>query len=88
MIAPGLQPAPLENGNISIIEQRLSAISLSDCANLEARDEAIKKTAIGEHILNYLQLSLAGWGGRIRTSVWWNQNQATSPMISKLILKN
>jgi hypothetical protein len=24
----------------------------------------------------------AGWGGRIRTSVWWNQNPATSSMIS------
>jgi hypothetical protein len=30
---------------------------------------------------------LVGWGGRIRTSVWWNQNQATSPTISKRILK-
>ena len=29
-----------------------------------------------------LSARLPGWGGRIRTSVWWNQNQATPPMIS------
>jgi hypothetical protein len=27
-------------------------------------------------------------GGRIRTSVWWNQNQATSLVISMRILNN
>ncbi len=30
---------------------------------------------------------LPGWGGRIRTSVWWNQNQPTLSMISTGILK-
>jgi hypothetical protein len=29
---------------------------------------------------------LAGWGGRIRTSVWWNQNQRGSLAISTGIL--
>jgi hypothetical protein len=29
---------------------------------------------------------LAGWGGRIRTSVWWNQNQAGPPTKSMRIL--
>src|SRR3981189_1915732 len=33
--------------------------------------------------VSYLQLPrLAGWGGRIRTSVWWNQNPPGSSMIS------
>jgi hypothetical protein len=34
-----------------------------------------------------LSAGLAGWGGRIRTSVWWNQNQATLSIISTSILK-
>jgi hypothetical protein len=38
MIALGLRAASLENGNISIIQQRLYGISLSDCANKETRD--------------------------------------------------
>jgi hypothetical protein len=30
---------------------------------------------------------ILGWGGRIRTSAWWNQNQPTLSMISTGILK-
>src|ERR1700686_3691727 len=37
LIAPGLRPASLKNGNISNILQRLLAISLLDCANLETK---------------------------------------------------
>src|ERR1700694_1904844 len=36
---------------------------------------------------NSLKSGRTGWGGRIRTSAWWNQNQATSPAISMRILK-
>jgi hypothetical protein len=35
-----------------------------------------------------LDAGLAGWGGRIRTSAWWNQNQARPSMKSTRILKN
>jgi hypothetical protein len=36
---------------------------------------------------NSLKRRMDGWGGRIRTSAWWNQNQATNSMFSKTILK-
>ena len=36
---------------------------------------------------NSLKRGLPGWGGRIRTSVWWNQNQPTLSIISTSVLK-
>ena len=39
-IEPGLRSVSPKNGNISIIRQRLSVISLLDCSNWECRDRA------------------------------------------------
>jgi hypothetical protein len=35
-----------------------------------------------------LKTTLAGWGARIRTWEWWNQNQSIFPYLSTSIPKN
>src|ERR1700716_4284451 len=79
-IEPRLRSRSPENGNISNIRRRLSAISLRDWPNSASRDRP--QFAKAPHWRGFLTLlrvkspvaRLAGWGGRIRTSAWWNQN--------------
>src|SRR5258706_9233238 len=53
LIAPGLRHESPENGNISNVGWRLSAISLPSCSNWEYRDGRTansQKAAIGGHL--------------------------------------
>jgi hypothetical protein len=89
-----LRPQSPENGSFSNIRRRLSAILLRNRPNSVSGDPPlIHKSPLFAGFLAFsrvksLDAGLVGWGGRIRTSVWWNQNQAGPSMKSTRILNN
>ena len=79
-IEPSLQPLSPENGNISNISRRLSAISGPQRQfRSPETDGQFAKARRWRAFLRLPRVKssgarLPGWGGRIRTSAWWNQN--------------
>jgi hypothetical protein len=79
-IEPSLRPQSPENGNIRGVGRRQSAILPAQKAKREggdsrqARESPPSAGFLGGPGVGTTNAGLTGWGGRIRTSAWWNQN--------------
>jgi hypothetical protein len=93
VIALSLRRQYLQNGNIRGRGWRLSAIAAPRLPNWESGDEIERAESgrlrpISRFRGNLTERRNAGWGGRIRTSAWWNQNQAGPSTKSTRILNH